>query len=190
MGGQPGIGVHRGGTRDALEESREFYERWVGPLERRMMRCVWRVVRNADAAETALQEAMAVIWKRREQIPLHPNPEALILKICSDKALDELRKRSRLALHEEPLGEEEDIVDADVDLPPEVIGRRETEDAVREAMSRLPRNQALAAMMRLIEERSYEDIAGVLECDEATVRTHVKRARTKLALMLRRFLAE
>ena len=32
-----------------------------------MMRSIWRVVRNPDLAEDSLQDALAVVWKKRFQ---------------------------------------------------------------------------------------------------------------------------
>ncbi|MCK7462047.1 MAG: hypothetical protein MZU84_08305 [Sphingobacterium sp.] len=72
----------------AAMEYREFdYDSLVRPLEPRMMRTVWRIVRHEEAAEDALQDALAVIWKKRDAVARHPNPRALILKIAVAAAL-------------------------------------------------------------------------------------------------------
>ena len=68
----------------------------IAPMEARMMRSIWRIVRNADLAEDTLQDALAVIWKKRHQVRRHPNPPALILKICLNAAYDSLRRLERM----------------------------------------------------------------------------------------------
>jgi DNA-directed RNA polymerase specialized sigma24 family protein len=64
--------------RGSLESDESLYDELIAPLETMMMRSIWRVVRNADLSEDCLQDALAVIWKKRLQIRLHPNPRALM----------------------------------------------------------------------------------------------------------------
>jgi RNA polymerase sigma factor (sigma-70 family) len=53
---------------------------------------------------------------------------------------------------------------------------RDCDDAlVEEWLSRLPPDQRRAVRERVLEERSYRDIAGELECSEAVVRQRVSR---------------
>ncbi|MDD8011809.1 MAG: hypothetical protein PHX73_11995, partial [Acidobacteriota bacterium] len=54
------------------------YDSLIKPLEPRMMRTIWRILREKQAAEDALQDALAVIWKKRGTVARHPNPPALI----------------------------------------------------------------------------------------------------------------
>ena len=47
----------------AVKKHREFdYDGLVRPMESRMMRSIWRIVRHRETAEDALQDALAVIW--------------------------------------------------------------------------------------------------------------------------------
>ena len=80
----------------AALETREFdYDSLVRPLEPRMMRSIWRIVRQKETAEDALQDALAVIWKKRDRVARHPNPRALILRIAVAAAYDAFRKSRR-----------------------------------------------------------------------------------------------
>ena len=175
------------GSEESLDSRREslvtddstIYDELIAPLEATMMRSIWRVVRNADLAEDCLQDALAAIWKKRFQIRLHPNPQALILKICLNAAYDTLRKLERMRcqtdlsqLDNAPALPERG---ADRDLE-----EREIEALVQQAIRKLPRKQALAVMMRLIQEESFETIAQALDCSEVTVRIHISRGRAQL----------
>jgi len=162
-------------------EIREFdFDVLVRPMEARMMRSIWRIVRQTEAAEDALQDALAVIWKKRETVAQHPNPQALILRIAVSAALDAVRKSRRRLGHEIP-GLPDDP--ADYSAPPVT---KEAEDrslrtAILEVIGRLPKRQAMAALLRIVEEQSYGEIARAMDCSEATARVHVMRARAALA---------
>jgi RNA polymerase sigma factor (sigma-70 family) len=143
------------------------------------MRSIWQVVRNADLAEDSLQDALAIIWKKRLQIRLHPNPQALILRICLNSAYDSLRKleRQRRQTDLSPLdhapARPEHTADRDLEA-------REIEEQVQQAIRKLPRKRALAVMMRLLQEESFAAIAQALDCSEVTARIHISRGRAQL----------
>lgn len=170
---------------DAVE-SREFdYDALVRPLEPRMMRSIWRIVRQREAAEDALQDALTVVWKKREAIARHPRPEALILRIAVSSAYDAVRKSRRFLRHEV-----HGLTDPGDDGIPAAAEKgledRELRAAVLAAIGRLPRRQATAVLLHVLEERSYEDIARAMGCSESTARVHVMRGRAGLARRLSR----
>ena len=72
------------------------FERVVAPLQERMTRCIWRVVRHGEDTEDVLQESLVKILAKMREVERHPNPQAFILRICLHSALDHLRRgRSR-----------------------------------------------------------------------------------------------
>jgi RNA polymerase sigma-70 factor (ECF subfamily) len=162
-----------------VTDDRTIYDELIAPLEARMMHSIWRVVRNADLAEDCLQDALAVVWKKRYRIRLHPNPQALILKICLDAAYDSLRKLGHMRRQTDlsPLDNAPAPPDHDADRD---LEEREIVEQVQQAIRRLPKKRALAVMMRLIQEESFEAIALALDCSEVTVRIHVSRGRAQL----------
>lgn len=162
-----------------VTDDRAIYDELIAPMEARMMRSIWRVVRNADLAEDSLQDALTIIWKKRFQIRLHPNPQALILKICLNAAYDSLRKLDRMRRQTDL----EQLNNAPA--PPEYdaahhLEEKEITKKVQQAVRRLPRKCALAVMMRLIQEESFEAIAQALDCSEVTARIHISRGRAQL----------
>jgi len=175
-----------GPERAAAVETREFdYDVLVRPIEGRMMRSIWRIVREREAAEDALQDALAVIWKKRDVVARHPKPEALILRIAVSAAFDAVRKSRRRLRHEIPGLPDERADDAAPEAGKE-IEDRDLRAAILGAISRLPRRQATAVLLHIVEEQSYEDIARAMGCSESTVRVHVMRGREKLARRLAR----
>jgi RNA polymerase sigma-70 factor (ECF subfamily) len=171
--------VLRSGQERLVVDDRKIYDELIAPMEATMMRSIWQIVRNADLAEDSLQDALAIIWKKRLQIRLHPNPPALILRICLNTAYDSLRKLERRR-------RQTDLATMDnTPAPPEhdpdrYLEAREIEEQVQQAICRLPRKRALAVMMRLTQEESFAAIAQAMDCSEITVRIHISRGRAQL----------
>ena len=162
-----------------VEDGEAIYEQLIAPLESRMMRSIWRVVRSPDLAEDTLQDALTVIWKKLHIVRSHPNPEALILKICLNAAFDSLRKQTRSQRHEEfsilrdtPESPERGALSA--------LSAKEVEAEVLRAIGRLPRKQALAVLMRVVQEEPFEVVASALGCSEVTARIQVSKGRARL----------
>jgi RNA polymerase sigma-70 factor (ECF subfamily) len=159
------------------------YQRLIQPIERQMVGAVWRVVRNEDDFDEAFQEATLKIWKHLGKIRRHPNPHALILRICINAAYDVLRRRIRIRRRElldtmspepaSPLPNGTDDVEA-----------RHKRDQLLAAIAGLPPKQARSVLLRYMEGLSYEEVAAALGCREATARVHVSRACRKLRELL------
>jgi RNA polymerase sigma factor (sigma-70 family) len=172
-----------------LDDDEAFYERYVEPLEERMLRAVRRVVRDPDLARDALQDAVVRLWQHRERLRGHPNPEALAVRVCFHSAIDAARRAGR---RRETSG---------VDLegrpgpgrgrgPSDALEQDELREAVVRAIAALPRQQALAVLMRVVEEQPYAVVARALGCAEITARIHVMRGRSRLRRVLAPFGSE
>ncbi len=158
------------------------YERFIQPIEGQMMRCVWRVVQDPIDAADAFQNAMATIIERLGYIERHPNPKALVLRICINAAYD-YRRRSSTRRKHETSGALPEVADPAPGVADRMMAR-EQRQAVLDAIGRLPRRQAETVLMRLLLEQSYADISQALGCNEATVRTHFLRGRARLSRTL------
>jgi RNA polymerase sigma-70 factor (ECF subfamily) len=159
-----------------------FYERHLAPLERRMLRTVHRVLHDPDAARDALQDALVRIWERRHVVETHPHAEALVLRICLHAAIDALR---RLGRRRETTGLAMEGLPAATGRGPDASHEHdEQRAAVLAAIAELPRQQALAVVLRLVEERPYPEVAQVMGCSPVTARIHVMRGRSQLRRLL------
>jgi RNA polymerase sigma-70 factor (ECF subfamily) len=164
--------------------NREFdYDTLVRPMEARMMRSIWRIVRQRETAEDALQDSLTVIWRKRDTVARHPNPQALILRISVAAAYDAVRKSRRRLSHEIP-GLPDQPADASAAPVTKESEDRSLRAAILEAIGRLPKRQATAALLHIVEEQPYEEIARGMGCSETTVRVHVMRARAALVRRL------
>jgi RNA polymerase sigma factor (sigma-70 family) len=156
------------------------FDRILRPIQDQMIQTVWRVLGNIDDADDALQEALMRIWRVWPRVMQHENPQALALKICSDCAYDELRRQCRRSRSKQLAGQEA----SSLPEPSEQLSRTEMRISILDAIARLPKNQAVAFVMRTIQQQSYQEIATALGCAESTARKHVNRARSRLSGLL------
>jgi RNA polymerase sigma factor (sigma-70 family) len=166
-----------------MDQRQLAYERLIAPIETRLMRTIWAIVRDPDEAQDALQEALTVIWRRWDHLQAHPNPEALVVRICVNAAYDTLRRKRRWLRW---FGSDQDRLELS-DSSRSVLAEAEgaaTQTRVRRAIATLSRQQATALLMHAIDEVPYQDVAAAMQCREATARAHVARARAKLRKVL------
>ena len=146
-----------------------------------MLRAVRRIVRDPDAARDALQDALVRLWQRRDVVRGHPNPEALVLRVCLHAAIDAARRGRR---RREASDEAFEMRGACGQEPADALEETERHGAVLAALARLPHRQAVAVVMRAVEDEPYAVIAQALGCAEITARIHVMRARARLGRLL------
>src|SRR5664279_879417 len=141
------------------------YERLIPPIEDRMMRCVWRTVRDPDDADDAFQEALARIWKSWSTVLRHPNPHALVLRMCINAAHDMLRRKVNRQKWQDAAEIPENTPDKSASALQSLSLAEESGQVLR-AIGTLPRNQARAILMHTVEEMPYSEIAIVMDCRE------------------------
>jgi RNA polymerase sigma-70 factor (ECF subfamily) len=114
--------------------------------------------------------------------PVPDTPLAWLFTIAHRKLIDAYRRgrvedeaRRRLAL--EPLVLEDD----DIARINEISGAT---DVALELARKLPEDQFEALQARVLDDRSYADIAGELNCSETVVRMRVSRALNKLRVAM------
>jgi RNA polymerase sigma-70 factor, ECF subfamily len=155
----------------------------IAPIKSRMFETVWRILRQSQDADDALQVALITIWKQRARIESHPAPQALMLKICADAAIDQYRRRRKDCMMAVSL---QDSIPSAQPLPVDAAIGHETFEIMIEAISRLSPNQGTAIAMRFIQGESDAAIAAALGCGPETVREHLHRGRERLRRMLGR----
>ncbi len=162
-------------------DTSDSYTRFIEPIEGQMIGVIWRVLRDADDSDDALQNALTKIWSKRRAVFSHPNPKALILRICINCAYDSLRRRVKHRRDQQVLRER--VTDQSGQSGAsggDVLVEDELRQQIMDQIVVLPRKQAVAALMRLVDRMPYADIAQALGCSETTARVHVTRGRTRL----------
>jgi RNA polymerase sigma-70 factor (ECF subfamily) len=124
-------------------------------------------------AEDAAQEIFLRIWKALARYRGDSALGTWIFAIARNACLTAISKRA--ARRDVPLDK----------APPERPVPESRQPDVTIFLAQLPETQRRAVMLFYMEERSYEEVARLLDVPLGTVKTHLHRARKQLAMIMK-----
>ncbi len=167
---------------------RALVERYTAPI----YNLAYRLLRDPMDAENVTQETFLRIVLSLERIrsdaPFKPFLFRIAINLCRDAA----RKKRPLLFSDldsaAPRADaDEDASAAIADDAPtswERLEEQELHARVRDAIDTLPPKYQLVIALRYVEDFSYAEIAQALDLPLNTVRTHLRRAKQQLRLVL------
>ena len=161
-------------ARAQLREREETFSLMVGRHTRLMYRVAFSLLRNAQDAEDAVQEAFLKLyrgdaWRRMD------NEKAFLARTVWRVALDRLPRGNEQSI-DETAGEF-----ASGDASPETSALRSAQAArLRSMIDALPEELRQVLLLSAIEELNSREIAELIGIPEGTVRTRMMRAREEL----------
>lgn len=171
---------------------REFAD-YVAARAPSLLRFGYLVTGSEDAAHDAVQSALTSAWGRWEQISSGGDPDRYLRRAVVNAHISAWRRFRR---RESPVAE----VAATSAAPDGGLARPDPtgdpaeavirHDAVWRVCRALPDRQRAAVVLRFYEDCDYAEIATILGCTEATVRSHVHRGLAALRAELIRQEAE
>jgi RNA polymerase sigma-70 factor (ECF subfamily) len=176
------------GDRDALSALVQSQQTYVYSIAMSLMH------NPADAADMT-QEAFIRLMRSLGTYRAETKFTTWLYRLVTNICLDGLRRRGRpVDSLDEPVsgaaggdGQTSGERLADTDRwtqPEEQIELRESAAEVREALQGLPAAQRLALTLHYFEDLRYEDIAEVMGLPLNTVKSHIRRGKERLALVL------
>ena len=152
----------------------EIYDRYSG----RIYNFAFRFLRNAEAAEDAVQEVFVKMLKHANQFHGDAKLSTWLFSITANWCRDYLRKADNKS-------KESDDVLVTLPSPAEyspdrTLERRENEKLVRRALDELTPEQREAILLSRYHGLSYAEIAQIAGCSEGAVKTRVFRAMETL----------
>jgi RNA polymerase sigma-70 factor (ECF subfamily) len=125
-------------------------------------------------AEDLAQDAFLAAYRRWEEIGRYDNPGGWVRRAVANRSVSVIRRR---VVEAKALPRLAGSVDLLPDLSPEAAD-------VWRAVRRLPNRQAQVIALFYLEDLPLDEIADILDLSVETVRTHLRRARRKLARRL------
>jgi RNA polymerase sigma-70 factor (ECF subfamily) len=155
-----------------VEGDQDAFERLYRQFEVDVFRWIVRIVRDPHAAEDALVEAFWRAYRSRGRFDPSRSFGAWMRRIATNAALDHLRAMRSRAPAEEL---REESHHGDTGAPD-----RDTRLIVMEAFRLLPPKLQIVAVLALVEQQPYGEIADALDLPVGTIKSRVFRATRML----------
>ena len=148
----------------------------VLPMKDKLFRLAFRITLNQQDAEDVVQETLIKIWNRHDQWDEIESLEGWAMTIARNMALDVLRKQDthRTVSLDEP---DTHHLTPTTHTPYEKMMEKERIAMVRDLMNSLPEKQRTAMQLRDFEDKSYKEIAAIMQISEDQVKINIFRAR-------------
>jgi RNA polymerase sigma-70 factor (ECF subfamily) len=160
----------------------------VARFQKKVYFLAYQVLGNHLDADEVLQETFVRVYRKRKELADVTNFTSFVIRVASNYAIDLLRKRKGQATATEDLTDLPTSVQLDlsrrVRTPGEVLNDKRLLEEIRRALDTLPPRQKLTAILHDVEGYTKPEIAEMLDCPEATVRSNLHIARTKLKKIL------
>jgi RNA polymerase sigma-70 factor, ECF subfamily len=167
----------------------------VQKYRRPMVSFMYRMARNAAAAEDLAQEVFLRVYRSRETYEASAKFTTWLYRIATNLAVNHARDTR----HERPevqvsLDEPGDDTGTTLELPDgtpnaeQVMVRRERMLAIRQKVEALPEQQRLAVIMHKYQQMDYKQIAEVLKKSESATKSLLFRAYETLREQLKEFI--
>jgi len=167
----------------------------VQKYRRPMISFMYRMARNAAAAEDLAQEVFLRVYRSRENYQASAKFTTWLYRIATNLAVN----HSRDTRHERPevtvsLDEPDEDTGATLELPDgnmtveQAMVRRERMLAIRRTVEALPEQQRLAVIMHKYQQMDYKQIAEVLKKSESATKSLLFRAYETLREQLKQYL--
>ncbi|MFH1738908.1 MAG: RNA polymerase sigma factor [bacterium] len=164
----------------AVIEDDEAFSCMVQATSPRIYRFLCRMTGSAEDALDLTQEVFLAAHNSRSRFRIGAPALPYLMTIARRKAVSLLRWRAvrRIVL---PLSElHHEIAGDETQLPPDKVEEQWQLNAIQSALAKLRPVERAAVVLRLFEERSYDEIAQVMGKPLGTVRSLVFRAERKL----------
>jgi len=161
----------RGNRKEA--EFQRFYAE-VFPV---LVRVVYRIMGNMDAAEEICQEAFIRYYDRMDTIPDAEQGKFWIIRVAKNLSLNyEKRKGRERRAYERSYHEPKPVQESGEDT----TLRQEVAATVQGALNALPEKLRSVLVLKEYGDLSYKEIGSVLGISEGNVKVRVHRARERL----------
>lgn len=148
----------------------EFYRSMYQPT----VRLVLGMTGDIGIAHEHTQEAMLSVWRNWRKVQGLDRPDLWVRRVVVNRVISYRRRRvPDLRLLAASWRHAASLSDVD-----------RMGDPIWDAVRRLPPRQAAAIVLWAVDGHTFSEIGQVLDCGEATARTHMRRARARLATEL------
>ena len=153
------------------------FKAYILPMKNKLFRLALQITLDREEAEDIVQETMMKMWLMRHQWKEIDDIEAFTMTICRNLALDSIKRKEHLNISlDSSLHDREDSTASANDT----IETEEQKVMIEKLINLLPEKQRTVMLLRDIEEKSYKEIADIMQITEADVKVSLHRARNQV----------
>ena len=166
----------------ALSNDQKAFEKLLNKYKNLVYTIMIKMVRNPQEAEDLTQEAFMKAFNSLASFNDEFAFSTWLMKIATNNCIDFLRKRKlrTYSIHE-PIQYKDEKIEIDIPdsdpTPEKNLLQDETKKLLENAIEELPERYRYVIVLRHKEEKSYEEIAEILNLPLGTVKAQIFRAR-------------
>jgi RNA polymerase sigma-70 factor (family 1) len=151
-----------------------------------LVRFAREIVKSKDQAEDMVQEVFVKIWDRRDSLTINSQVKSYLFVAVKNHCFNQLKLNERKYWMED--GMEDDIRIATTEAHSK-LDTQQLEQRIRSAIEALPPKCGLIFKMSRFEEKTYKEIAEILDLSVKTVENQMGKALMLMRQSLSHYLA-
>jgi len=174
----------------AQQGDADAFEALVTRYEKQVYALAFRLCGNAEDATDAAQEAFLAAWQGLPFFRGEASFSTWLYRLTHNACVSLLRRENR---HQAMAGPSLDDEETHLDLPSSAISSPESEaeraelrEDIEKALQAMTPEHREVLILREIHQRSYDEIAEILDLDLGTVKSRINRGRKQLRNFLLR----
>src|SRR5258707_10158825 len=160
--------------------SREAFELLFRAWQTRLFRYLLQMVGDASLAEELASDTLVAAWKAAGSFKGQSKTSTWLFAIARNKALNEMRRRTRVTVEIEKAAG----VAAAGDAPDASVHRASQKRTIQQALQELSAEHREVMELAFYQGLSYPEIAGIMKCPVNTVKTRMFYAKKRLQEVL------
>jgi RNA polymerase sigma-70 factor (ECF subfamily) len=170
----------------------------VGRYQNQITNYIYRLLNDYEEAIDLAQETFVRVYFAAGRYHTNFAFSTYLYRIATNLAISEMRRRKRRRLmsltglfqSEESDGDKEFDIPDDETLPDTALLDKERSEVISRAIASLPEKYRLPLVLREVEEKSYDEVAEILELSQGTLKSRLSRGRGLLREKLKGYFAE
>ncbi len=159
-------------------------------FEKRIYAHAYQMVGNHTEADEVLQETFVRLVKNISRLKSDSNFPSFVFKIATNYCIDIIRKRQRKYVNVDDQEFEESgrfqlELSRSIPTPEDEQENKQLLELINAAIAELPPKQRATIVLHDVDGYSKEEIAQMMDCPQATVRSNLHIARSKVKQRLK-----
>lgn len=173
-----------------IDGDQEAFTELVRRFKKRVYSVAFQMLGNHLDADEVTQETFVRIYNRRDQLNNISYFPSFLMRIATNYAIDLIRWKQKgfisIDVDKDTPGSSGIELTDKADRPDQIVENKELLDRIKQAVKKLPPRQRVTVILHDLEGLSKREVAGILQCPQATVRSNLHIARTKLRKWLQK----